>query len=147
MRRLFPLIVTVVGMAAVFSVFVNFTNPLTGNRVETKLGLDLQGGSKIEYQILPVGDQTPGVDAQRTERDIIERRVNSTGVAEPLVQTQGTDRIVVELPGVSNADDIRKLIGTTGRLASSSAATSWPRPTSTSTPPTWGPASGPSRSR
>jgi preprotein translocase subunit SecD len=116
MRRLFPLIVTVVGMAAVFSVFVNFLNPLTGNRVETKLGLDLQGGSKIEYQILPVGDRTPGADAQRTERDIIERRVNSTGVAEPLVQTQGTDRIVVELPGVSNADDIRKLIGTTGRL-------------------------------
>jgi preprotein translocase subunit SecD len=116
MRRLFPLIVTVVGMAALFSVLVNFTNPLTGQKVETKLGLDLQGGSKIEYQIQPVGDQTPGADAQRTIREIIERRVNNTGVSEPLVQTQGTDRIVVELPGVANADDIRKLIGTTGRL-------------------------------
>jgi preprotein translocase subunit SecD len=116
MRRLFPLLVTVVGMAAVFSVFVDFVNPLTGKRVETKLGLDLQGGSRVEYQILPVGDRTPDLGAQQTIRDIIERRVNATGVSEPLVQTQGTDRIVVELPGVSNADDIRKLIGTTGRL-------------------------------
>ena len=51
-----------------------------------------------------------------TIRDIIERRVNSTGVSEPLVQTQGSDRIVVELPGVSDPDAIRKLLGTTGRL-------------------------------
>lgn len=116
MRRLFPLIVTVVGMAAVFSVSVGYTNPLTGQRVETKLGLDLQGGTRVEYQIQPVGDRIPGPDAQRTVREIIERRVNSTGVAEPLVQTQGFDRIVVELPGVSNADEIRQLIGTTGRL-------------------------------
>jgi protein-export membrane protein SecD len=116
MRRLFPLLVTVVGLAAVFSVLVSFTNPLTGTRVETKLGLDLQGGTRIEYQILPVGDRSPDLGAQRTIRDIIERRVNNTGVAEPLVQTQGFDRIVVELPGVSNADDIRELIGTTGRL-------------------------------
>jgi protein-export membrane protein SecD len=116
MRRLFPLLVTVVGMVAVFSVFVDFVNPISGKHVETKLGLDLQGGSRIEYQILPVGDRTPDLGAQRTIRDIIERRVNATGVSEPLVQTQGTDRIVVELPGVSNADDIRKLIGTTGRL-------------------------------
>jgi preprotein translocase subunit SecD len=116
MRRLFPLIVIVVGLAAVFSVFVDFVNPLTGKRVETKLGLDLQGGTRIEYQIQPVADRSPDLGAQRTIRDIIERRVNSTGVSEPLVQTQGFDRIVVELPGISNADDIRALIGTTGRL-------------------------------
>ena len=116
MRPLFPLIVVVVGMAAVFSVFVDFNNPLTGQRVETRLGLDLQGGTRVEYQLQAVGDQTPDAGAQRTVRDIIERRVNSTGVAEPLVQTQGFDRIVVELPGVANADEIRQLIGATGRL-------------------------------
>ena len=49
-------------------------------------------------------------------KGIIEQRVNSTGVSEPVVQTQGTDRIVVELPGVSNVDEIKRLLGTTGKL-------------------------------
>ena len=49
-------------------------------------------------------------------RDIVERRVNSTGVAEPVVTTQGTDRIVVELPGVTDPDAVRELVGQTGRL-------------------------------
>jgi preprotein translocase subunit SecD len=42
--------------------------------------------------------------------------VNSVGVAEPVVTTQGADRVVVELPGVSDPDAVRNLVGTTGRL-------------------------------
>ena len=42
--------------------------------------------------------------------------MNSTGVSEPIVQTQGTDRVVVELPGVTDKDDIETLVGQTGRL-------------------------------
>ena len=49
-------------------------------------------------------------------KDIIERRVNTTGVSEPVVQTQGSDRVVVEMPGVTDADSIRSLVGQTGRL-------------------------------
>ncbi len=56
--------------------------------------------------------------------------MNSTGVSEPVVQTQGTDRIVVELPGVSDADEIKRLLGTTGKLSSSRCP-----PTSTERPP------------
>jgi preprotein translocase subunit SecD len=51
-----------------------------------------------------------------TIKQIVENRVNSTGVVEPVVQTQGSDRIVVELPGVNDPDPIRKLLGQTGRL-------------------------------
>ncbi len=51
-----------------------------------------------------------------TIKTIIENRVNTTGVAEPVVQTQGVDRIVVELPGVNNPDEIRSLLGKTGLL-------------------------------
>ena len=57
----------------------------------------------------------PGVGDLATIRDIIERRVNSTGVAEPIVQTQGSDRIVVELPGVRPRGDPAPH-RTTGRL-------------------------------
>ena len=46
----------------------------------------------------------------------MDKRVNSTGVAEPVVVTSGTDRIVVELPGVTDTSAVRALVGTTGRL-------------------------------
>ena len=49
-------------------------------------------------------------------KDIVERRVNTTGVSEPVVTTQGTDRVVVELPGVTDPEAVRRLVGTTGRL-------------------------------
>ena len=49
-------------------------------------------------------------------KDIVERRVNGTGVSEPVVTTQGSDRVVVELPGVSDPETVRQLVGQTGRL-------------------------------
>jgi preprotein translocase subunit SecD len=42
--------------------------------------------------------------------------VNATGVSEPVVVVQGDDRIVVELPGVTDPDSVRRLVGQTGRL-------------------------------
>lgn len=123
MRRIFPLVVTVVGMAAAFVVFVpgiliaQVTNPLTGNLIETKLGLDLQGGSRVEYKVVVApGQPLPDSGKLNTIREIMERRVNASGVGEPIVQTQGTDRIVVEMPGVSDPEAVRRLVGSTGRL-------------------------------
>ena len=52
-------------------------------------------------------------DALIGAKEVIERRVNSFGVAEPLVQTQGVDRIVVELPGIKDINDAIKRIGET----------------------------------
>jgi len=47
---------------------------------------------------------------------VIERRINVLGVTEPLIQKQGSDRIVVELPGVSEAEKAKDLIGETALL-------------------------------
>ena len=49
-------------------------------------------------------------------RQIIVNRIDKSGVAEPQVVIQGNDRIIVEMPGVQNAEQIRDLVGTTGRL-------------------------------
>ncbi len=84
--------------------------------IETKLGLDLQGGLKVEYRVNPSGGKTPTATDLDVIRGIIERRVNSTGVAEPVVVTSGSDRIVVELPGATDPQAVRDLIGQTGRL-------------------------------
>jgi len=122
MRRFTPaLILVVLGAALIINFWPNLTLPGMGPEgesrvVETKLGLDLVGGLQVEYQALPAGGKSPDAAAMATTKQIVENRVNSTGVVEPIVQTQGSDRIVVELPGVNDPDPIRKLLGQTGRL-------------------------------
>jgi SecD/SecF fusion protein len=69
-----------------------------------KLGLDLQGGLRV---VLQAEEDNPTNEDMETARNIIENRVNQFGVAEPLVQRTGTNRIVVELPGLSSADQAR----------------------------------------
>ncbi len=81
------------------------------------LGLDLQGGSHLVYQAnfkdIKESDQA---DALNSVRDTIERRVNSFGVSEPLVQVTGNDRIIVELPGIKDVNDAINQIGQTPLL-------------------------------
>ena len=125
MRRALPLVIVVLGFFAVIVDFfpgpvqslLNAVVPAEQARtIETKLGLDLVGGLQVEYRLVPVGDRKPGPGDLATTKRIIENRVNTTGVAEPIVQTQGADRVVVELPGVSDPGEIRKLLGRTGHL-------------------------------
>jgi preprotein translocase subunit SecD len=125
MRRAGPILIVVIGLLALVIDFVpglrvpNPSDPSNPSRLlETKLGLDLQGGLSVEYQALCVQDRCPDRDALNVIRDIMERRVNATGVTEPVVTTAGTDRILVELPGLSqqDIDAVRALVGQTGRL-------------------------------
>src|SRR5918998_3375663 len=123
MRRAGPILIAVIGiLALILDFFPNVAIPTGGvddggwRRLENKLGLDLEGGLRVEYLAQPVDGQAPDAGAMNVIRDIVERRVNTTGVSEPVVLTQGTDRVVVELPGVTNPDVIRALVGQTGRL-------------------------------
>ena len=78
-------------------------------------GLDLKGGLRVMLEAKGVIPKREDLDQVR---NVIENRVNQTGVAEPLVQIQGANRIVVELPGLSQADQTRAvaLIGKTAKL-------------------------------
>jgi len=81
------------------------------------LGLDLQGGSHLVYQADFSGiKDADKADALSAIRDTIERRVNSFGVSEPLVQVTGTDRIIIELPGIKDVNEAIKQIGETPYL-------------------------------
>lgn len=80
------------------------------------LGLDLQGGVHLMY----TADMSGIADADRSAalegvRDVIERRVNAFGVAEPVVQSTSANgyRVIVDLPGVTNASDAVAQIGET----------------------------------
>ncbi|MCL5010616.1 MAG: protein translocase subunit SecD [Patescibacteria group bacterium] len=88
--------------------------------VKYKLGLDLQGGSHLEYQAdLQNIEQGAQKDTMAGLRDVIERRVNAFGVGEPVVSVQevgGNYRLIVELPGVQDIGQAIKMIGKTPYL-------------------------------
>ncbi len=79
-----------------------FWRPEGRRSLDFQLGLDLRGG----IQVLLAADLQPGQvlapGAMETARTIIENRVNALGLTEPVVQVQGADRIVVEIPGVDD---------------------------------------------
>jgi preprotein translocase subunit SecD len=118
MRRVLPFVVVAIALAAIAVDFLSLPRPFTDpvEQIDTRLGLDLQGGLRGEYRAIATSDQPLTAEAMANIRTIIENRINQYGVAEPIVQTQGNDRIVVEIPGVSNEQDVRDLIGSTGRL-------------------------------
>ena len=100
MRRSGPIIILVIGvLALLIDFFPNLRLPDSSatdgqwRLVETKLGLDLEGGLRVEYQALPKDGVQPSREALGVIKDIIERRVNTTGVSEPVVVVQGDDRV------------------------------------------------------
>jgi len=115
MRRFLPFLIAVVGLAALAVDLLHLPQPLgaSGAFIETHLGLDLQGGLRAEYRAIPT------VDHPVTRDDMQTNRVNQYGVSEPIVQVQGADRIIVELPGSANEAQVlqlRSTIGRTGKL-------------------------------
>ncbi|MBS1253151.1 MAG: Protein translocase subunit SecD [Anaerolineales bacterium] len=92
-------------------------SPEPENRViEIRQGLDLQGGLQVLLQADMPDGQVPDPESIRAVRTIIENRINSLGVSEPLIQLQGEDKIVVELPGIEDPERAIQTFGETGRL-------------------------------
>jgi len=85
------------------------------NRLQIKLGLDLQGGIDLEYKAdVSKVDSAKISDAMQSTQDVIERRVNAFGVGEPLVQTAKSGdeyRVIVQLPGIKDIEEAKKRIG------------------------------------
>ena len=78
-------------------------------------GLDLQGGTHLELEITNVRSGMSTAQARDVAVNIIERRVNSSGFAESVVRAEGTNRIIVELPGV-NLEQAKQILGKTSYL-------------------------------
>jgi preprotein translocase subunit SecD len=90
--------------------------PLWG-REAMRLGLDLQGGIHMVY-LADFSDIESGKESEAIDGAVavIERRINILGVTEPVIQKQGADRILVELPGISETEKAKRLIGQTALL-------------------------------
>lgn len=89
-----------------------------------KLGLDLSGGTHLVYEAdVSLIDATELKNSMDALRDVIERRVNVFGVSEPIVQVQnggfsnaGEERLIVDLPGVTDVSKAIEMIGQTPML-------------------------------
>jgi len=82
-----------------------------------KLGLDLQGGMHVVLEVDKSQlDENAAKDAVDRALEIIRNRIDEFGVSEPLIQKQGNDRIVVELPALQDPERARNLIGQTALL-------------------------------
>lgn len=98
---------------AIVGGFCVYIKPLTHS---IKQGLDLQGGSHVVLQAVETADSKVDDDALKRSVTIIERRVNELGLTEPLIQRQGKDRIIVELPGVKDPEKAIAMLGRTAML-------------------------------
>ncbi len=77
---------------------------------DPRLGLDLRGGTQIVLEAK--GD----ADAADRSLEVLRRRVDALGVAEPVIARSGENRIVVELPGVQDPAEAVKVLGRTAQL-------------------------------
>ncbi len=115
-------------LIAILAIFLDFPDQIEKSGLNLpgflnlpfRLGLDLQGGTHLIYEAdvsqIPGADQSNAVEGVR---DVIERRVNAFGVAEPVIQTTKTGnswRIIVELAGISDVNEAIKMIGETPLL-------------------------------
>ncbi len=82
-----------------------------------QLGLDLKGGAQLTIQVKPTETvKTITPEDLKAVKFVIENRINALGVAEPFVQTAGEDKVVVQLPGVTDPQQAERILGGTAQL-------------------------------
>jgi SecD/SecF fusion protein len=83
---------------------------------KTRLGLDLKGGVELVYQGKPTAQSKVDTESLNRAIDIMRKRVDQLGVAQPEIQRSGADEIDVALPDVSNASRAQDEVGQVAQL-------------------------------
>lgn len=108
-RNIWLLIATLLVIIASVALFVPPQDKIN-------LGLDIRGGLSV-VMTADSENGAPVTDEQMEDsRTIIENRVNALGASEATVQVQGTDQIIVQIPGLEDSEEALKTIGSTGQL-------------------------------
>jgi len=90
-------------------------DPLLRKRI-INLGLDLQGGMRLVLEVQRNKDNMNDDDLLDRAYTIVENRINGLGLTEPNIQKQGRDRLIVELPGLTDEKIAKEVIGSTAQL-------------------------------
>ncbi len=124
-RRFWAVVLILV--AALIGYFVYATQKNPSSNFPFRLGLDLDGGTELVYKPDLSSTSTVPTDlasSMSVLRDVIERRVNTFGVSEPVVRVEqvgftgssDNEQLIVDLPGVTNIDQAVAMIGATPTL-------------------------------
>jgi len=85
--------------------------------IPVPLGLDLRGGSQLTILVKPTADIKKITEHElEAVKKVVEGRINGLGVSEPVIQTVGTDKILVQLPGVNDPEEAERVLGGTAQL-------------------------------
>jgi len=135
-------IITFLVITAALYALVFFTPGSTA----PKLGIDLQGGTRVTLLAKTTNGTTPSRDSMNLARDIMERRVNGSGVAGAQVQIDGSNQLVITVPGQNNLEGLTR----SAQLNIRPVVARWANPAFvaqapvTTAPSTTGPAASPS---
>ncbi len=103
-------------LIVVFAASISTTAPSVVNNM--KLGLDLQGGFEVLYQVEPLKDgQKVSEEMVADTSTALLNRINVLGVSEPSLQIENGNRIRVQLAGVEDQESARKLLSTQANLS------------------------------
>jgi SecD/SecF fusion protein len=107
-RRNALILLVVAGLLAVSAIMI-------GTK-KTLLGLELKGGVQLTYQAKPTAQSKVTPETLERAIDIMRKRVDQLGVAQPEIQSSGGDQIVVSLPNVTNYTRAQEEVGRTAQL-------------------------------
>ncbi len=105
------------GMSRAIEVARGLAQPIAA--ITSGGGNDLEVSSDGDLLIVTLSDAEKAASDERTLRqalEIIRRRIDEVGTREPTIQRQGRDRILIQVPGIGSAEELKDLIGTTAQL-------------------------------
>ena len=102
-----------ISIAVIIGAFFFLVQPLASS---IRQGLDLQGGTHVVLEAVDTEQAQVNDDAMNRVVAIMEKRVNSLGLTEPIIQREGDRRVIIELPGIKDPDAAIQTIGKTAML-------------------------------
>ncbi|MFV1464884.1 protein translocase subunit SecD [Phaeobacter sp. JH20_36] len=105
------------GMARALEVVRGLANPITSLTGAGATDITVSGTGDI--LTVELSEQEKLASDDRTVRqalEIIRRRIDEVGTREPTIQRQGSDRILIQVPGIGSASELKAIIGTTAQL-------------------------------
>ena len=111
--RQHSLLKLVISVAVIICAFFFLVQPLASS---IRQGLDLQGGTHVVLEAVDTAQAQVNDDAMNRVVAIMEKRVNSLGLTEPIIQREGERRVIIELPGIKDPDAAIRTIGKTAML-------------------------------
>ena len=113
MKKNLWIMVGVIVVVITFGILIDIPkSPFLGSKIKAQLGLDLVGGTQLTYEA-DLSASTDKLKDLNNLASVFGKRIDSLGVAEPSIQTSGSNRIIIELPGIKDINNAISKIGQT----------------------------------